>query len=124
MTRINCGIPPKTLHRKHLLAEHYELVRIPNQLHKADLSIPIPKKFRLGEGHVRFFYDKGLYLLKRYLEIRKECIRRKYNVQNFASSFDVYKKKKYAHLFNDYKPTPRDRRIVQNRINNRLKKMD
>lgn len=123
MTRINCGIPPKKLHTKHLIAEHNEILRVPGLIRRANFKIPIPEFFTLGTGHVRFFYNKGKYLLKRYKEIRKEGLRRGYAMNDFSHCFNVYKFKKYRHLFNDYEPTRRDRKIIMKRINQRLKQM-
>lgn len=122
MTRINAGVNPKDLHQKHLLAELREIIRIPNSLRKARLE-GIPERFCLGTGHVRFFYDKGKYTHKRYLRLREEALRRGYNVQNFSDSWDVYKKKKFSNLYNDWRPTMRDKEIIINRINERLKTM-
>lgn len=122
MTRINVGIPPHTLHDKHLLAEHREMVRIPNLVRKkleAGKPFAIPAVFNLGRGHVTFFYNKLGYLQSRYFRVHAECKRRGFNVTDFSSAF--------AHLpsefFQDYKPTDRDRSIIQERINQRLKEM-
>ncbi len=70
MTRINCGIPPYILTSKHLLAEHRELKRIPNCIKKGKFTLDnIPDNFKLGTGHVKFFYNKLKYLHKRYVKI-------------------------------------------------------
>lgn len=114
MTRVNCGIPVENLTKPHLIAEHREIKRIPNSIHKANLK-NLPTKFKMGTGHVRFFYDKGLYTLKRYKELYNECKRREIDVQDYSSSWNIYKEK-YPHLFNDYTPTDEDRRIVGERI--------
>ena len=64
MTRINVGIPPAELTDKHLLAEHREIKRIPNCIAKGKYNMEgIPDKFKLGKGHVKFFYNKLEYLL-------------------------------------------------------------
>lgn len=124
MTRINCGIPVISLTNRHLLAEHREIKRIPNNLKKGkiNLSIPIPEKFCLGPGHVRFFYNKGEFLFKRYKELYAECLRRNFKVQNYLSSFDIYKD--YPQLYNDYHPIENDIKLVTERINLRLQKND
>lgn len=77
----------------------------------------IPKAFKLGTGHVTFFYDKLGYLLSRYRELYHECIRRGYNVTNYESAWDGIP----DNLLGNYTPTKRDRDIVQERINERLK---
>ena len=67
MTRINIGVSPNELIGKHLLAEHREIKRIPNCIKKGRYKmIGIPDKFKLGTGHVKFFYNK---LLKMIIEL-------------------------------------------------------
>lgn len=121
MTRINCGIPPKQLVDKHLIAEHHEIVRIPNAVKKQGkkLKMDLPETFRLGTGHVRFFYNKLKYLHNRYREIHQTCLERNFNVQNFDSAFQWIPE----HLYNDYSPTTADAELVTNRINERFSKM-
>lgn len=120
MTRINCGIKPYELCDKHLLAESREIKRIPNVVSKGKYNInKIPKEFKLGEGHVSFFYDKLLYLKNRYEEIYLECKDRGFNVTYFGNAWDKIPNK----LMNDYKPSEKDRQIVLERINERLKTM-
>lgn len=117
MTRINCGIPPAELTDKHLLAEHREIKRIPNTVVSGKAKIEnIPDKFCLGKGHVKFFYDKQKYLLKRYLEIYTECKLRGFNVQSFAEAWIGVPR----NLLNDYSPTARDQYMVRLRIKQRL----
>jgi hypothetical protein len=118
MTRINCGIPPKELTNKHLLAEHREIKRIPNCISKGKYSLKDqPKKFKLGPGHVKFFYDKCAYLLNRYKQLYNECILRGFNVQDYSCAWDDIP----TSLMNDYTPTEIDQIIVRNRIAERLK---
>ena len=70
MTRINVGIPPAELVNQHLLAEHREIKRIPNCIAKGKYNMEdIPDKFKLGKGHVKFFYNKLLHLKKRYMRL-------------------------------------------------------
>jgi hypothetical protein len=120
MTRINCGIPPAELTDKHLLAEHREIVRIPNCVAKGRYSLKNqPQEFKLGTGHVKFFYNKLKYLLERYKTIYEECIKRGFNVTYYGNAWDNIPKS----LFNDYKPTKKDVEIVRARIKERLLKM-
>lgn len=120
MTRINCGIPVKELHNKHLIAEHREIKRIPNCINSGRYSlIGIPDKFKLGSGHVKFFYDKLLYLKKRYELLHEECIRRGFKVQFYGNAWDNLP----SNLMNDYTPTPTDVEIVRERINEKLQNM-
>jgi deoxyribonuclease (pyrimidine dimer) len=102
MTRINAGISPKQLSRQHLIAEHREIVRIPNTIKSGKAIIKdIPAKFTLGKGHVKFFYNKLKFLHKRYEQLYKECIARGYNMTYFGNAFAELP----AELYKDYKPT-------------------
>ena len=119
MTRINVGISPTELTDKHLLAEHREIKRIPNCIARGRYNMEgIPNKFKLGKGHVKFFYNKLEYLLTRYCKLNLECKDRGFNVQNYAKAWDYTP----SELLNDYEPTERDRLIVQQRINEKLNK--
>jgi hypothetical protein len=117
MTRINVGVDPKELTDRHLMAEHREIKRIPNVIKSGRFSMNNqPSQFTLGTGHVKFFYDKILYLKNRYISIHKECIKRGFNVTDFTSAFDDVPVK----YMNDYSPTQRDRDIILERIRQRL----
>lgn len=117
MTRINAFIPPADLCDKHLLAEHREIVRIPNQVKSGKLSTnDIPESFRLGTGHVKFFADKLLFLNKRYIAIYDECKKRSFNVMNMKSAFiDIEK-----HLFNDFEPSQDEIERIQDLLIDRI----
>ncbi|QIM62712.1 deoxyribonuclease [Pasteurellaceae bacterium Orientalotternb1] len=81
MTRINV-VPVEELCDQHLLAEHRELTRIPNTVAKGKFHLKgQPKEYKLGEGHVRFFFNKLTFLKKRYDLLHQECKRRGFNVQ-------------------------------------------
>lgn len=117
MTRINIGIPPSDLVREHLIAEHREIKRVPNLIKKGRYSMKDqPLNFTLGKGHVKFFYDKLLYLKKRYIEIYDECINRGYNVSNYSESWDGVPEE----FLNDYTPTDKDIEIIKERIKEKL----
>ena len=116
MTRINAGYPVEQLSTKHLIAEHRELKRIPNNISKGKAIIEnIPKTFTLGKGHVKFFYNKLLFLLNRYKSIYQECVRRGYHVQDYSSCWDNVPQE----LMNDWEPTGDDVQIIINRIKER-----
>lgn len=120
MTRINVGILPQELCRQHLLAECREIKRIPNAIRGGRVNLTgIPNEFTLGKGHVKFFYNKLLYLKNRYKLLYEEAISRKYNVTNFIDAWDNIDQS----LMGDYVPTERDRLIVMERINERLLSM-
>ncbi len=83
MTRINL-VPPAELCDQHLLAEHRELTRIPNAVAKGKFSLKgQPEDYKLGEGHVRFFFNKLAFLKQRYNLLHEECLARGFNVQYF-----------------------------------------
>lgn len=118
MTRINVGYPVEKLTTKHLIAEHREIKRIPNQVKTGKVKVKHIDKFCLGTGHVHFFTDRLGYLLKRYTEVYNECIRRGFKVENYSSAWndvDIF-------LMNDYEPTDDDKLLIINRINEKLNK--
>ena len=119
MTRINVGVKPAELHNKHLIAEHREIKRIPNCISKGKYSLDgQPKQFKLGTGHVKYFYDKLEYLLNRYCKLYDECIKRGFNVQCYIDAWENVPRE----LMGNASPTDQDRKIVRERIQERLKK--
>ena len=117
MTRINVGVKPQELNDRHLMAEHREIKRIPNTIKSGRaIILDIPKQFTLGTGHVKFFYNKLEYLRKRYEELYKECVERKFNVTYYGEAWVNIPK----HLMNDYAPTKHDEEIIRQRIKERL----
>ena len=119
MTRINYGIPVETLTDKHLMAEHREIKRIPNCVKKGRYSLKDqPVNFKLGTGHVKFFYNKLEYLLNRYCQLYDECIKRGFNVQCYIDAWDGIP----IELMGDAHPTDADRKIVEQRIAEKLNK--
>ena len=71
MTRINI-VPTEELADQHLVAEYREMFMVGSALQRS-LKSPNweknkktwPTRFTLNSGHVKFFYNKGLYLHKR-----------------------------------------------------------
>lgn len=117
MTRINVGVNPRELTDKHLLAEHREMKRIPNAIRTGKAIIKdIPSTFRLGSGHVKFFYTRLKYLLDRYRNVYNECVNRGFSVTNYSNAWEDIP----DDLMGDYTPTESDRKIVLQRINERL----
>ena len=116
MTRINVGIQPVELNNQHLIAEHREIKRIPNCIAKGKYNMEgMPDKFKLGTGHVKFFYNKLLYLKNRYISLYNECIKRGFNVQNYIGAWDNVPQE----LMNDYKVEDNDIVIIKQRIDER-----
>lgn len=118
MTRINVGIPPKELSRQHLIAEHREIKRIPNVVSKGKFNLKgQPSQFKLGIGHVKFFYTRLGYLKERYEELYSECRRRGYDVSYYGDAWDGVPN----HLMGHYQSTEHDVEIIKERINLRNK---
>lgn len=117
MTRINC-VPVQELCNKHLFAEWRELPRINKYIEKSLNSknpIEMPPEYVLGTGHVKFFYDKINYLLKRYEELTDELLERKYNIERRELKITGL-----AWWFNDWQPTEKDMELNRQRIKDRL----
>ena len=117
MTRINL-VHPSKLADQHLLAEHRELTRIPNAvfLRKTDFMADLPTSYRMGAGHVRFFYNKLAFLQERYHQLTAECYARGFQVfPKFPYKEDFYHAAQEL-LWNNWKPTQGEIRISQNRL--------
>jgi len=122
MTRINASIPPAELCDQMLIAEHREIVRIPNTIKSGKAKVEnIPDDFRLGTGHVKFFYNKLSYLQQRYLKLHHECLNRGFNVTDYSKAFcDV----PYS-LWNTWIPNKSTvRPLLVERINKRMSTMN
>lgn len=81
----------------------------------------LPKTFRLGTGHVKFFYDKPLYLKKRFELIKAEALRRGFEVS--AVFQDEWSKIIPNALISeryDYRPTKQAVELLLERITLRL----
>ena len=121
MTRINI-IDTTELTDQHLIAEYREIFMVGSSLQRSLKSSNwdpknIPKTFRLGTGHVMFFYDKGKYLSKRYDALREEMINRGMKPDDAR----VFKRDQWPDgLYNDWMPTVEDQNIVRKRIEERI----
>ena len=123
MTRINI-IPVCELKDQHLIAEYREITMVPAALNRTLRSKvglrkeKISKKYTLNTGHVYFFYDKGLYLNKRYDEIIEEMILRGFNPDpNRKFPKEIFP----SELYNDWMPTLEEQQIVKKRIEEKIK---
>lgn len=116
MTRINV-VPPQELCDQHLLAEHRELTRIPNAVARGKYHLRNqPSEYKLGEGHVRFFFNKLKFLHKRHQALHTECLARGFNVQNrWPAELPEDKA-----LWQDYVPTAQALAINRARIAERM----
>lgn len=118
MTRINAGFPVEKLHKKHAFAEYKEIIRVPILIKKGRYSFKDqPDKFVLGKGHVKFFYDKQLFLKNRVEALYKVCrYKFKINCQDHRDIFDDIPKE----FMNDWKPTKRANAMIRKRMRERI----
>ena len=123
MTRINI-VPTRELADQHLVAEYRELFMVGSALARTlkspnrDKSLSsIPEKFTLNTGHVKFFYNKGKYLHKRYDELVEEMKRRGMN----PDPERVFKRDQWPdELYQDWEPDDQELAIVRQRIQERI----
>ncbi len=118
MVRINI-IDPKKLADQHLIAEYDEILMLFGYVKKYPEKKEIPESYRLGEGHIRFFKDKLLYLKKRHELIKKEMLKRGFHP---TRTIDVSSFSK--ELCNDWSPTKKDEEIIIARLKEKLNKKD
>ncbi len=124
MTRINL-VDPRELSNQHLVAEYREIFMVGSALQRSMKSKnwnktkqDIPSEFTLNAGHVKFFYNKGKYLNKRYQLIVREMKRRGMN----PDSNRRFKKNQFPlNFYNDWTPTSKDLEIIRKRINEKIK---
>ncbi|MGB3024467.1 pyrimidine dimer DNA glycosylase/endonuclease V [Paradevosia shaoguanensis] len=123
MTRINC-VPPSELTVQHLVAEYRELPRI-FALVRAAIArgerpddSRNPTEYRLGSGHVRFFYPRLLYLARRQASLIAEMQSRGYRPA-FTDSAGLLAGIP-AEWCNDWQPTPEAQAANRARISERL----
>lgn len=123
MTRINV-VPVSELCNKHLFAEWREMPRLVanlqsslNRKTKPFTLDEIPKEYKLGSGHVKFFYDKFMFLHDRHRDLTNELIHRGYNLGTTDSSIFATVSKEY---YNNYEPTEEALALNRERIAIRL----
>ena len=123
MTRINL-VPPEELADQHLVAEYREIFMVGSSLQRSLRSKNwnttinnLPEKFTLNTGHVKFFYNKGLYLENRYNDIVYEmmCRGMKPDVKR------VWKLSQWpVELRGDWEPSSDDLMLIRERIKTRI----
>jgi deoxyribonuclease (pyrimidine dimer) len=123
MTRINI-VPTEELADQHLVAEYREMFMVGSALQRS-LKSPNweknkktwPETFTLNSGHVKFFYNKGLYLHKRYDELVSEMKRRGMKPDPTRK----FKREQWPdELYLDWEPTEAEQLIVRQRIQERI----
>lgn len=124
MTRINL-VPPSELFDQHLVAEYRETFMVIAALRRSlnrktpfDPIKEIPKRFTLSSGHVKFFYDKLVYLESRYKSLIQEMLSRGMKPdpnRTFPSlsEFPEWCKQ-------DWQPTVEELSIIRERIQKRV----
>lgn len=118
--RVNL-INPIFLTDQHLIAELNEINMITQAFYRSYRSKngihSIPKKFTLNTGHVKFFYDKGLYLHKRYNALKQEALKRGFNIREIFKNYFYWIDEKYC---NDWKEREEDKEIIKERIQQKI----
>ncbi len=115
MTRINL-VPPSVLTDKHLLAEYRELPRVFTAVRKLieqgkkPEDIEIPESYVLGKGHVKFFYNKMIWLFNRFNDLVLELDERSFDIDlKLAKDIDNQWSIFYdSGWWNDYTSTPEE----------------
>ena len=124
MTRINI-LNPIHLTDQHLIAEYRELFMVGSALQRS-LKSPNweknkktwPEEFTLNSGHVKFFYNKGKYLHKRYKQLIKEMKDRGMKPDPDRR----FKREQWPNdLYKDWEPTMKDEIIVKERIEEKIR---
>lgn len=114
--RVNL-VNPELLTDQHLLAEYNELNMVASAYNKRKkVNEGVPNSYKLGEGHVKFFYDKGEYLYRRFYKLKYELLKRGFNVkQNFKNYW-------LANIenFNDWEPKENDYNVIYERIRQKV----
>ncbi len=123
MTRINI-IDVSELTDQHLIAEYREITMVPGSLRRTLVSKMgyqenrVSKRYTLNNGHVYFFYNKGLYLYKRYRQLVIEMKRRGFNPdKNRKFPKDIFINN---NLYNDWTPTMEDYKVIRQRIEEKI----
>lgn len=121
MTRINLA-PPSELADQHLFAEFREIKMIPKSLARSirargvrGVLSCIPPTYRLGKGHVSFFYDKGAYLHERYYRIKQELRLRGIRF-NELSAFDPDGTMECNEFWGNWNPPDEDLALIRARL--------
>ena len=121
MTRINL-IDPRQLTDQHLMAEYRELPMVMGSLRRSLVSkkgLPTPgAEYTLNAGHVKFFYNKGEFLERRYDALIAELRDRDFKLDpNRKADFSVFVNNG---LYHDWTPTKQAFEINKQRIIERI----
>lgn len=118
MTRINT-IDPKLLTDQHLMIEYRELPRVFGLAEKHSRSgrkMPSIDSYRMGAGHVLFFYDKLEYLISRQKLLIQELLIRGFDIQHTEVDCP-----NLAGYMNNWIPKEKDHQISLTRLDEKVK---
>lgn len=132
MTRVNV-VPESELTPKHLSGEFHEITRVFTHVRacvdkgRSPGDYHISPEYRLGKGHVTFFYDKLQYVATRYirlaLELRYRAVKSgKSSSCNLLMVIKVISDARRdipLEWWGDYQPTPEAIDINRKRIEDR-----
>lgn len=125
MTRLNL-LDPVALTNRHLVAEYKELTQIIYPMKRAALNginnTEIPENFTLNKGHVKFFYNKGLYLYNRFTSLKDEMVERgiHIDIEGFQNRLTKIRESFPEEWYNDWNPSIDDFKIIIYRIAKRI----
>ncbi len=124
MTRINC-VPVDKLIRQHLIAEYRELPRVfgavYNMLQAGKSKAHDPNEpYKLGKGHVLFFYTRLKYLSDRHHELVNEMLSRGYVPAHNKPLWYTWAELIPQEYWNDWTPTIHDQAVNWQRIVDRM----
>lgn len=122
MTRINL-LPVEDLMDQHLFAEWREIKMVPAALRRSlrtrsidDIIRGIPLSYTLNKGHVTFFYNKMLFLYKRYMLLTTELVKRGYKLAEHNADNIFFNNIPARFAQTEWKPACRDIEISRQRI--------
>ena len=122
MTRVNV-INPMCLYDQHLVAEYREISRIPSAIIKLlktkgsfVILKDVPVEYTFSTGHVKFFYNKLLFIKKRHDALKEEGLRRGMAL----SSITIDLSEIPSMFLHDYTPTESAIRLNLERIQTKI----
>lgn len=125
MTRIDCA-PVEELSDKHLLSNYKELprafgyIRTRMSKNRPLVDKTTPKNYTMGDGHVKYLYDKFVWLKYRYRDLHREMVAREFK-PTYDENYDIsdivaY----YSSVRGNWKPTETDVEVSRSRIKERI----
>lgn len=122
MTRINT-VEPSLLTDQHLLAEIRELPRGISYIEQCllkKIKPSVPSEYTLGQGHVKFFYDKAGYLVDRQEKLLSEWRKRGYSINFDLKELEARVAALPSEVFKDFSPSKRDVELNIERLIERM----